>query len=114
MGESMKKMLVFLSIVVLIILGVISVQKLTEKNEFKEAETITKEYIKSNYIDVESIVITKTEYSPLDTIFVYGYVNDKNSTFHTNVNSSLKKVDSIGESEKFPRLKEECKNSVCD
>lgn len=98
----------------LIILVMMSMQQLKEKNEFKEAQTITKKYIISNYSDVESIVITKTEYSPLNTIFVYGYVNDKNSTFHTNVNPSMKKVDSIGESENFPRLKEECKNIECE
>lgn len=112
----MKKILIFTMVIIIICLGVLGVNDYNDEKTFSEATDITKIYLEKNYKDIGNIIFTETKFSPIGTVVVDGYVNGdkKNLYFNTNVNPEQKKVNSIRILKKFPDLKSECQDSVCE
>lgn len=111
----MRRLYIILITIIIVIIGVSALKFFKDKQEFSDASEITMTYVKNNFKDIKTIEVTETEYSPIGTIFVSGYINnDENLKFSSNVNPKEKMVNSISTSEKFPETKEECKDTVCE
>lgn len=103
----MRRLYMILITIAIIIAGVSVLKIYKDKKEFDNASEITITYIKDNFEDINTIEVTETEYSPIGTIFVSGYINDNHDLyFNSNVNPEQKMVNSIHTSEKFPEAKE--------
>ena len=83
-----------------------------DEETITKAEQTAKSYIENNYQDIDSIELEEPHQSPMGSLVMEGTVN-KIHGFTISLNGDFK-VTSVGENDGFPKLKEECKEQVCD
>lgn len=70
-------------------------------------------YLRHNYEDIKSVEFKDDMIDPMGGLMIRGTVNGK-AEFSASVDPKELKVNSMGEKEGFPKVKEECKEEVCD
>ncbi|QTM98243.1 DUF1433 domain-containing protein [Sediminibacillus dalangtanensis] len=90
----------------------------SNKNNFDE-ETINKaketveSYLYNNYENIRTVEFSNDMSDPMGGLMIRGTVNGK-SGFSASVDPQEFTVNSLGEKEGFPKVKDECKEKVCD
>lgn len=87
-------------------------QNYDEKTIDKAKETV-ESFLRNNYEEINSIEFSNDTNDPMGGLMIRGTVNGK-ADFSASVDPESFVVKSIGEKEGFPKLKEECKENVCD
>ncbi|AUJ24631.1 hypothetical protein A21D_01550 [Virgibacillus dokdonensis] len=70
-------------------------------------------YLRHNYENINSVEFNDDMSDPMGGLMIRGTVNGK-AEFSASVDPKEFKVNSMGEKEGFPKVKEECKEEVCD
>ncbi|MBM7690767.1 archaellum component FlaG (FlaF/FlaG flagellin family) [Peribacillus deserti] len=105
----MKRIYVIFLLIITAVLGMLGMKVYQNQKAYNDASKITVEYLKSNFNDIKTVDITETEYSPVGTIFVKGYINGERDslTFTSNVDPDEEIVKSVTTSEDFPEAMDE-------
>jgi len=81
----------FMIIIVLIILilgGIYLKQKSDEDTLLKAEQDRIEKYLKYNYLNIQTVILTKAKKMPTGTIHIYGYINnDKEFSFYAPISS---------------------------
>src|SRR5699024_11512184 len=110
----MKKIISFILIALLILLGGCSMNSADyDKETIEKAEAAAKSYLENNYTDIESVEIEKVYRDEMGGMSISGTVNNK-ALFSIGIDEHKFNVRSIGEGKGFPEIKEECEKVDCD
>ncbi|MGG1686835.1 hypothetical protein [Pseudalkalibacillus sp. NRS-1564] len=83
-------------------------------DETKEkAKEAVRSFVVSNYEDIDSVEITKLYQSEMGGLNIEGTVNDGAAEFKAGVRNDFS-IGNLSPGEKFPDMKEECKEQICD
>lgn len=90
----------------------ISSSETVDKQTIEKARESVESYFRHNYEDVEIMTFSEDTSDPMEGLMINGTVNG--AEFSASVDSETFKVKSVGETEGFPDVKEECRITVCD
>ncbi|WP_176087305.1 DUF1433 domain-containing protein [Virgibacillus dokdonensis] len=87
-----------------------------DENTIRKAKNTAESYLKNNYKNIDKIEFSDNYSSPMAGFMIRGIVNNNkeaNFSIDMDVNNNFE-IGSVGTGEKFPDMKEECKDEDCD
>ncbi len=78
-----------------------------------KAKEKVESYLRLNYEDINTVEFNDNMSDPMSGLMIRGTINGK-ADFSASIDPREFKVNSMGEKEGFPKVKEECKEEVCD
>ncbi|WP_053217272.1 DUF1433 domain-containing protein [Virgibacillus senegalensis] len=78
-----------------------------------QAKETAESYLRNNFESIHTIMFSEDYSNPMGGLMIRGTVNGK-AGFSASVDPKEFTVNSLGEKEGFPKVKDECKEKVCD
>lgn len=83
-----------------------------DEQTIEQARESVQSYFRHNYEEVDKITFIKDTSDPMDGLMINGTVNG--AEFSASVDPETFMIKSVGETEGFPDVKEECRDTICD